>query len=90
VSRIIRCAVCSGRIRPHAPRIGLIDLESGHEISYHARPRCRRRGMREMAALMERGKAYVLRHHHGAACPDKAPGFGCSGGCFDAPVAVAN
>jgi hypothetical protein len=45
--------------------------------------------MQEMASLLKRGKVYVLRYHHSAACPNEAPGFGCRGGCFDTPVAVA-
>ena len=70
------------------PHVGLIDLESGVEISYHAR--CRERAVQDFAAMVERGRAYILRHHHGSTCPDEAPGFGCAGGCFDTPVAVAN
>jgi hypothetical protein len=90
VSRILRCAACSRRIKPAHAHIGLIDLEGGREISYHAHPDCQRRGLQEMAPLMERGRVYVLRHYHASTCPDEAPGFGCSGGCFDEPMAVAN
>jgi hypothetical protein len=86
----LRCSSCAKRIRSHHPHVGLIDRESGAEISYHAHPTCQRRGMQEMASLLKRGKVYVLRYHHGSACPDEAPGFGCAGGCFDTPVAVAN
>ena len=86
---VIRCAACTKRIRSHHPRIGLIDLETRGEFSYHAR--CQEHAALDMAASLKRGKAYMLRHYHGSACPDETPGFGCSGGCFDTPVAaVAN
>ncbi len=85
---ILRCAACTKRIKPHHPHIGLIDYTSGTEVSYHAR--CQEQAVQETAARLERGKAYVLRHYHSSACPDERPGFGCSGGCFDTPVAVAN
>jgi hypothetical protein len=88
MTRVLRCASCARRIRSHHPHVGLIDLESGVEISYHAR--CRERAAQDFAAMVERGRAYILRHHHGSACPDEAPGFGCAGGCFGTPVAVAN
>ena len=88
MSRILRCAACTRRIKPHHPHVGLIDLEGGGELSYHAR--CQERAAEDFAAMMGRGKVYILRHYHGSACPDEAPGFGCSGGCFDAPWAVAN
>jgi hypothetical protein len=90
VSRVLRCAACTKRIKSHQPHIGLIDLETGWEIPYHARQRCQERAAADFATIMERGKAYILRHHHAAHCPDEAPGFGCRGGCFDNPVAVAN
>ncbi|MDP8951777.1 MAG: hypothetical protein M3N18_06010 [Actinomycetota bacterium] len=89
---VIRCAACARRIRDAHPHIGLIDLDGGQEVSYHAHPDCQRRGVQDMAALMKRGRLYILRHYHGAACPDEAPGFGCSGGCFDplSEAAAAN
>ena len=90
VVRVTRCAACTRRIRDSHPHIGLIDLESGRQVSYHAHPRCQRRGAEELASLIERGRVYILRHYHSATCPDETPGFGCSGGCFDTPVAVAN
>jgi hypothetical protein len=41
--------------------------------------------------MMERGKAYVLRHYHSSNCPDERPGWDCAAGCFsEAPEAVAN
>lgn len=85
---VIRCAACTKRIRSHHPHIGVIDLETGGEISYHAR--CQEHAAAETAARLERGTVYILRHYHAAHCPDDRPGFGCSGGCFDTPVAVAN
>jgi hypothetical protein len=32
----------------------------------------------------------MLHHYHSSACPDKVPGFGCAGGCFDIPLAAVN
>jgi hypothetical protein len=93
MTRILRCAACARRIKPHHPYVGLIDHESGREISYHAssaNPNCQKRAAEEMASLLERGRVYTLRHYHSSRCPDKVPGFGCRGGCFDAPLAVAN
>lgn len=91
MTKALRCSSCARRIRSHHPHIGLLDLQAGREIaSYHARGGCQERAMQEIAARLERGKAYVLRHYHSSACPDEAPGWGCRGGCFDAPVAVAN
>ena len=84
----LRCSACTRRIKGHHPHVGLIDLETGAEIPYHAR--CQQRAAVDFAAMIERGKAYIMRHYHGAACPDEALGFGCSGGCFDAPVSVEN
>ncbi len=88
--KVIRCAACARRIRPHHPHIGVEDLQTGEEFSYHARGDCQERLVLETAARMERGKAYAMHHYHSALCPDTAPGFGCAGGCFDAPMAVAN
>jgi len=90
MSRILRCAACTRRIKPHHAHVGLIDYASGREISYHAHPSCQRRGAEEMAALLEQGRVYILRHYHSSRCPDKVPGWGCTGGCFDEPMAVAN
>jgi hypothetical protein len=88
MTRSLRCASCAKRIRSYHPHIGLIDLESGREIPYHAR--CQPSAAQDFAAMAERGKVYIFRHHHAAHCPDERPGFGCAGGCFDTPVAVAN
>ena len=91
MTRILRCSACARRIRSHHPHIGLLDLETGEELaSYHARGGCQERAARETVARIERGKAYILRHYHSAACPDQVPGWDCRGGCFSAPVAVAN
>lgn len=90
MNRILRCAACTRRIRPTHPHVGLIDHESGNKITYHAHPDCQRRGVQEMVSLLKRGRRYILRYYHSSTCPDKAPGFGCAGGCFDEPVAVAN
>lgn len=84
----LRCAACTRRIKPHHPHIGLIDVETRAEISYHAR--CQQRAAEDFAAMAERGKVYVLRYYHSAACPNERPNFGCAGGCFDTPMAVAN
>ena len=81
MTRALRCAACTKRIRGAQPYIGLIDYESGKEITYHAHPKCQKRGAEEMAALLERGRTYILRHYH--VCGDETGGFGCSGGCFD-------
>jgi len=93
MTHVLRCAACTRRIRSSHPHIGLIDVESGREICYHAssaNPSCQRRGAEDMASLLERGRMYILRHYHALTCPDERPGFGCSGGCFDTPLAVAN
>jgi hypothetical protein len=90
MTRILRCSGCTRRIRGHHPHIGVEDLGTGREFSYHAHPSCQERCAEETAARIERGKVYVLRHYHSSACPDAAPGFGCAGGCFDTPLAVAN
>jgi hypothetical protein len=91
MTRILRCGACYKRIRPTHPHIGLIDHEAGTEISYHARRNCQSQGVAEMASLLECGRVYILRHYHSSTCPDRAPGWGCTGGCFDAPsFAVAN
>ena len=88
-SRVLRCAACARRIRAHHPHIGVEDLETSQEFSYHANRSCQEAAVRETVSRMERGKVYVMHHYHSAACPDEAPGFGCAGGCFDT-VAVAN
>ena len=90
MTRILRCAACAGRIRPQAAHIGVEDLETGKEFSYHARSGCQKRCAEETATRLEAGRVYVMHHYHSARCPDEAPGFGCAGGCFDTPVAVAN
>jgi hypothetical protein len=89
--RILRCAACTKGIKPHHPHIGVEDLTTGEEYSYHARPGCQEHVLEETAVRLERGKVYVMHHYHSSACPDKAPGFGCTGGCFaTSPTAVAN
>ena len=89
MSKILRCASCQRRIRSHHPQVGLLDVATGREIPYHAR--CQASAAGDFAAMAERGKLYILRHYHSSRCPDKVPGWGCAGGCFDdAPVAVAN
>ncbi len=89
MTRILRCAACHRRIKSHHPHLGVIDLETGAEIPYHAR--CQERAAAEIVAGIERGRATLLRHYHSSACPDEHPGFGRSGGCFDTPLAeVAN
>lgn len=90
MSRVLRCAACTKRIKPRHPHIGLIDPEAGGgELSYHAR--CQEGAALETAGRLERGKVYILRQYHGSACPDEHPGFGCSGGCFDGfALTVAN
>lgn len=91
MSRVLRCAACTRRIKPHHPHIGVEDLVTGQEFSYHAAPACQRCCAEETASRLEAGKVYVMHHYHSSTCPDKAPGFGCSGGCFaDTPAAVAN
>ncbi len=92
MSRVLRCAACTKRIKVHHPHIGVEDLQTGREFSYHATPRCQERAAEETAARLERGKVYVMHHYHSSGCPDKAPSWGCSGGCFDTPsfAAAAN
>jgi hypothetical protein len=90
MSRILRCSACHRRIRGHHPHIGIEDVETGQEFSYHATPSCQRRCAEETAARLERGKVYALHHYHSSACPDAEPGWGCTGGCFDEPLARAN
>jgi len=89
VTRTLRCAACARRIKPHHPHIGVEDLQTGVEFSYHAR-RCQERCAEETATRLEAGKVYVMHHYHSALCPDEAPGSGCAGGCFDTPMAAAN
>jgi hypothetical protein len=91
-AKLLRGAACTRRIRAHHPHLGVIDLEAGTEISYHAKRSCQEDAAAETIARIERGKVYVLRHYHSSACPDAAPDFGCGGGCFDTPLAslVAN
>lgn len=88
MSRIIRCLACAKRIRPAHAHVGVVDLETGAEWSYHARPRCMERASQETAARLVRGKVYVLRHYH--VCDDETAGFACRGGCFsEAPLGAA-
>jgi hypothetical protein len=88
--RVIRCAACAGRIKPQHPHVGVEDLETGVEFSYHARPDCQIRCAEETATRLSAGKVYAAHHYHSALCPVAASGFGCTGGCFDTPMAVAN
>jgi hypothetical protein len=83
--RILRCAGCTRRIRDHHPHISVEDLETGKEITYHAR--CAEDGALVSVIRPERGKVYALHLHH--ACPDERPSFGCSQGCFDGPCFAA-
>jgi len=53
MTRALRCAACTRRIRGSHARVGLIDYESGKEITYHAHPNCQKRGVQDMAALLE-------------------------------------
>jgi Fe2+ or Zn2+ uptake regulation protein len=82
--RVIRCAACSRRIKGSHPHIGIEDYGTGREIAYHAHSECQERAVKEMGAMLERGKLYILHHYH--VCPDEAPGFHCSGGCFSGAV----
>ena len=90
MTRVLRCAACTKRIKPHHAHIGLIDHESSREIAYHAHPNCQKRAAEEMASLLGRGRVYILRRYHRSSCPDDDPGFGCRGGCFDTPLELAN
>jgi len=91
MTRALRCAACTRRIRGSHAHVGLIDVESGREISYHVHPDCQKRGAEEMASFLDHARVYILRHYHSSRCRDEAPGFDCSGGCFSgAPEAVAN
>jgi len=80
MSRVLRCLACARRIRERHPHLGVVDLETGSEWTYHARPRCQLRAGQEKAARLARGKVYVMRFYH--ACNDEVPGADCSGGCF--------
>ena len=84
-ARILRCAACARRIKPHHPHIGVEDLQTGVEFSYHARPECQKRCAEETATRLEAGKVYAMHHYHASTCSDESPGFGCAGGCFDSP-----
>ena len=88
--RVIRCAACAGRIKPQHPHIGVEDLATGKEFSYHARPGCQIRCAEETVTRLEAGKVFAAHHYHSSRCPDEAPGFGCAADCFDTPMAVAN
>ncbi len=85
MSRTLRCVACARRIRESHPHIGVVDLETGIEWAYHARPKCQLRVGQETAARIQRGKVYVMRHYH--TCGDEAPGADCSGGCFSGAAA---
>ncbi len=85
MSRTLRCVACARRIRPNHPHIGVVDLETGSEWTYHARPRCQLRAGQETATRIRQGKVYVMRHYH--VCGDEAPGADCSGGCFSGAAA---
>ncbi len=85
VSRILRCLVCARRIRENPPHVGVVDLETGSEWTYHALPYCMERASQETAARLERGKLYVMHHYH--TCGDETAGFDCSGGCFTGEAA---
>ena len=88
-SKVIRCAACAGRIKPRHPHIGVEDLGTGEEFSYHARSGCQIRAVEETATRLRAGKVYVMRHYHSPLCPDGSPGPGCAGGCFDTPMVAA-
>jgi hypothetical protein len=88
--KVIRCAACAGRIKPQHPHIGVEDLETGVEFSYHARASCQKRCVEETVTRLEAGKVFAAHHYHSSRCPDEAPGFGCAAGCFDTPMAVGN
>ncbi len=87
VSRVLRCVACARRIRDSHPYIGVEDLTTGSEFTYHTRPECMERAGQETAARLERGKVYVLHHYHSSACSDERPGPDCSGGCFSGVAA---
>jgi len=53
VTRILRCAACAGRIKPQHAHIGVEDLETGVECSYHARSGCQKRCAEETATRLE-------------------------------------
>ncbi|MDQ3315990.1 MAG: hypothetical protein M3522_01505 [Actinomycetota bacterium] len=89
-SRVLRCAACAGRIKPHHPHIGVEDLTTGKEFSYHARVGCQIRAAEETATRLEAGSVYAMHHYHSSTCPDEVPGWGCAGGCFDSPAMVTN
>jgi hypothetical protein len=80
MSRTLRCVACARRIRPNHPHLGVVDLETGSEWTYHARPRCQLRAGQETAARLQRGKVYGMRYFH--TCGDETAGFSCRGGCF--------
>jgi hypothetical protein len=90
MTRTLRCRACRGRIRPSHPRIGIEDMGAGVEFNYHALPPCAKGAARETGLRLVRGRVYAIHHYHAAWCPDEAPGFGCSGGCFSTPMAAAN
>jgi hypothetical protein len=80
MSRVLRCLACARRIRERHPHLGVVDLETGSEWTYHARARCMEVASRETVARLERGRLYILRHYH--TCSDERAGFECRGGCF--------
>ncbi len=82
----LRCAACARRIRPHHPRIGVEDYDTGVEFSYHARPECSKRAAEDMHVMMKGGGLYLLHHYH--VCDDAEPDFDCSGGCFSGGVVM--
>jgi len=78
------CLACGKRIRDEHPYVGVEELESGRELRYHARAECQMEGGQQMATMLERGKAYVVRHYH--TCGDEENGFDCTCGCFTGEV----
>jgi hypothetical protein len=85
MSRTLRCVACARRIRERHPHLSVVDLETGSEWTYHARPRCMERASQETAARLVWGRLYILRHYH--TCADESAGFDCSGGCFSGAAA---
>jgi hypothetical protein len=82
-ARTIRCVACGGRIRGRQPYIGVEDLETGAEFTYHAR--CQERAAEETVRRMAGGTVLIIHHYH--VCGDEAPGADCSGGCFSGAAA---
>jgi hypothetical protein len=77
---VLKCSGCGERIRDTHPHIGLEDYDSGQERYYHAA--CQQQAAAVVAQSAGEGQVWLMHLYH--VCPDTAPGYDCSKGCFAA------